>query len=76
MKLENYLKTKRMAKGLSQGQVALRLGCTYQYISNIERDLVGVSGRKLTALAPILNLSKEELVDLFKAEVDRMFSGQ
>ncbi len=61
--LSNFLKEKRIASGLSQGDVADKLGySTAQFISNWERGVA----------APPVNILKK-LADLYKVNAEELF---
>lgn len=68
MRVGSYLKEARKARGLTQGQVALRLKCTPQYVFNYEKGLP-ISDKHLKTLIPVLELNKDELVRLLTEEV-------
>jgi transcriptional regulator with XRE-family HTH domain len=63
--MSEYLKTKRVSSGLTQGDVATKLGYTSaQFVSNWERGL---------SLPPIVTLKK--ICGLYKISQDEMYSN-
>lgn len=66
MNISKFLKEERLKKGLSQGEIAHKLGFTSpQFISNIERGLAFPPVDKLKKIATLLGLDVELLVDLY-----------
>lgn len=66
IQLAALLKQKRIAAGLSQGDVAMKMGySTPQFISNWERGIACPPVRDLKKLADILKTSPEELFEVF-----------
>jgi transcriptional regulator with XRE-family HTH domain len=65
MGLSHFLKTKREAAGLSQGQVAKKLKYTSpQFISNWERGISGPPIKILGILSDMYHVSPDELFEL------------
>lgn len=64
-KIGKYLKEKRIAKGLSQHQVAAKLGYgSSQFVSNVERGMCGFPLVKLRKLVDIYELDAEFLANM------------
>lgn len=64
MEIGKYLKEKRVAKGLSQGDVAKKLGyTTSQFISNWERGESNPPLNTLRKIAEVYEISPDELFD-------------
>lgn len=60
-----YLKEKRLTKGLSQHQVAAKLGYgSSQFVSNVERGMCGFPLVKLRKLVDIYDLDAEFLANM------------
>lgn len=60
-----YLKTAREAKGLSQAELASRLGYTSpQFVSNVERGIVLLPLEAIRKAIRILDLNREKVIDL------------
>jgi len=57
------LRVLRMARGLSQQELAFKAGISKNQIGNIERGEVNVTLITLTAIAAELNISAKELFD-------------
>lgn len=72
--LGDFLKKKREAVDLSQGQVAKKLGYTSaQFISNWERGLSGPPLKTLCQLADLYKVSTETLFELIlEYSIDHM----
>ena len=67
--LGSYLKDKRSSKGLTQSDVARKLGySTPQFISNIERGLCAPPVKNLKVLVKLYKLDPEELLDIILNE--------
>lgn len=65
LKLGNFLKQKREQAGLSQGDVAEKLGySTSQFISNWERGLSGPPLKVLRQVSDLYGVSPENLFNL------------
>lgn len=65
----NYLKQKRQDKGLTQSDVALKMGYgSPQFISNIERGISQVPIKALRSLIEIYGISPEEIVEVLIQE--------
>ncbi|MCO5143201.1 MAG: helix-turn-helix domain-containing protein [Oligoflexia bacterium] len=70
--LGGYLQNKRVKVGLSQGDVAKRLGYSSpQFISNFERGLCAPPLTKLKGIVNLYNLNGEEVVKLMLKEHER-----
>ncbi|MCE3009780.1 MAG: helix-turn-helix transcriptional regulator [Proteobacteria bacterium] len=64
-----FLKNKREAQGLTQSDVAKRLGYgSPQFISNIERGISSVPLKSLKTLVEMYGVSPEEIIDVFLEE--------
>ncbi|GIL16756.1 MAG: hypothetical protein BroJett040_05070 [Oligoflexia bacterium] len=67
--LGTYLKTKRESKGLTQSDVASKLGYgSPQFISNIERGISSVPLKSLKVLIDLYELNTGEIVDILLTE--------
>lgn len=67
--LANFLKEKRIASGLSQGDVADKLGySTAQFISNWERGVAAPPVNILKKLAELYKVNAEELFEVVLEE--------
>lgn len=65
MDLSKFLKQKRLQAGLSQGEVAKRLGYTSpQFVSNWERGLSRPPAATLRKIAQIYNIATNEMFDV------------
>jgi transcriptional regulator with XRE-family HTH domain len=75
--LGNFLKNKREAVGLSQGQVAKKLRYTSpQFISNWERGISSPPIKVLRLLSDLYRVSTDELFDLIlQHSVDQLRSS-
>ena len=62
-KLGNNLKRIRLAKGMSQGDLAKILGLHPTYISSIERGVRNMSLKNIEKLAKALGVSIKNLVE-------------
>jgi len=69
------LKRLRKKKGLSQGMFASALGLKNQYISNIEREICGISPRVAKALIKH-GVAKAKIVATYKADVGAMYASK
>lgn len=70
-KLSEYLKTKRIATGLTQSEVATRLGYTSpQFISNWERGVASPPAFIIKELAKIYQISADDLFGRLMSEVE------
>lgn len=70
--LGNFLQDKRTKAGLSQGDVADKLGYSSpQFISNFERGLCAPPLNKLKMLVQLYGLNSEEVVKLMMKEHER-----
>jgi transcriptional regulator with XRE-family HTH domain len=70
--LGEFLQTKRTKSGLSQGDVASKLGYSSpQFISNFERGLCAPPLNKLKQLVQLYDLNGEEVVRLMLKEQER-----
>ena len=70
MRIGAYLKEARKVRGLTQGQVARRLRCSDQYVSNYEKGLP-VSDKHLKTLISLLNLEKNVLMAVLMEETEQ-----
>ena len=62
-KFGQKVKELRLAKNLSQGKLAKRLGVNASYISQIERGLGNLSLRRIEKLANALRVAIKDLLD-------------
>lgn len=70
--LGEFLQSKRMKAGLSQGDVATKLGYSSpQFISNFERGLCAPPLNKLKLLVQLYDLNGEEVVKLMLKEQEK-----
>ncbi len=70
--LGNFLQTKRTKIGLSQGDVASKLGYSSpQFISNFERGLCAPPLNKLKLLVQLYDLNGEEVMKLMLKEQEK-----
>ena len=70
--LGSYLQTKRLKSGLSQGDVADKLGYSSpQFISNFERGLCAPPLPKLKTIINMYDLSAESVVSLMLKEQEK-----
>jgi len=70
--LGEFLQSKRMKAGLSQGDVATKLGYSSpQFISNFERGLCAPPLNKLKLLIQLYDLNGEEVVKLMLKEQEK-----
>ncbi len=68
-RLGNFLKGKREQKGLTQAQVAAKLGYgSPQFISNIERGISRVPIKSLKSFIMVYELDANEVVDVLLEE--------
>ncbi len=71
--LGDFLKLKRMDKGLTQGEVAQKLGySTPQFISNIERGLCSPPLKNLKTLIKLYGIHHEEVIELILQEQEKI----
>ena len=61
--LGNRVRERRRAIGMSQGELAKRLGVTFQQVQKYERGANRVSGSTLVRTAAALGISVADLVD-------------
>lgn len=61
MKIGSLIKKIRMMKGLTQAQLAEKVGITQNYMSLIETDTKTPSNEKIKAFAKHLNISEEAI---------------
>lgn len=67
--IATLIKDSRTKKNISQDQLATRLGLTSpQYISNVEREICGMSPECLANASKILGVKKEHLRDAALAD--------
>ena len=59
--ISKLIKGARLDLGLSQGELAAKIGCHGQFISNIERGKCSVPARDLNAISLALMLSREKI---------------
>lgn len=72
-RIGQFLKQHRVKAGLTQSDVAQRLGYTSpQFISNIERGLCSAPVKHLKDFAKMYNLDSEELIGLLLTEHETM----
>lgn len=65
-KLGRFLKSKRVAAGLTQRQVSMALGySTAQFVSNWERGISHPPIEALVRVAKIIHADERELFDIF-----------
>lgn len=70
-KLSEYLRSKRIESGLTQAEVATRLGYTSpQFISNWERGLASPPAFIIKDLAKIYQISADDLFQRLLKEVE------
>jgi transcriptional regulator with XRE-family HTH domain len=76
-KLGTYLREKRATRGISQSDVAKKLGYTSaQFISNIERGLCSPPMSALRDLVDLYKIPKQEIFDfLMEIKKDEFKSG-
>lgn len=68
-KLGHFLREKRELKGLTQAQVAQRLGYgSPQFISNIERGISRVPIKSLRQFIEVYDLRPDDVIDLLLEE--------
>jgi ribosome-binding protein aMBF1 (putative translation factor) len=65
-KVNAIIRAKRAEHGISQGQLALRVGTKAQYISNVERDLCQFAPKYLHKLSKAIKVNTLDLVDAYK----------
>ena len=65
-----FLKTKREELGLSQSQLAARIGNNYQNISRLERGEVSPTLYWCTLLASALEVELDLLINKFLKEIE------
>ncbi len=71
--LGNYLKEKRIESGLTQSEVAKKLGySTPQFISNFERGLCSPPLKNLKILVRLYKIDAAELMDLIMEEQENI----
>lgn len=71
--LGSYLKTKRQQSGLTQKDVATKLGySTAQFISNFERGLCSPPLNNLKVLVGLYNVPAEEVLDIILKEQENI----
>jgi len=70
MNLSNYIKQRRIDKGLTQAEVAKVLGYkNAQFVSNIERGVAGPPPKHIRKLIKLLDLDKNMVMGiLMKAQ--------
>ena len=66
--LNHQIRTLRLVRGMSQVELARRLGVTKQSVSNWENDNIQTSIEMLKKLADIFSVSTEYLLGLEKEE--------
>jgi transcriptional regulator with XRE-family HTH domain len=72
MKYKNtarFLKQAREVAGISQADIAERLGLEAQSISNIERGLTGVPRKYVFKVCEILKIKNTDLVDVMLLDI-------
>ena len=68
--LGDYLREAREKSGLSQAEVAENLGLkSAQSISNIERGVAPLTQSKIAALARLLKIDPEDIIEIILTEV-------
>lgn len=74
MELSKFLKEKRLQAGLSQGDVAKKLGYTSpQFVSNWERGLSQPPVATLRKIAQIYNISANDMFEVtLKATIEQV----
>lgn len=60
--MQNNIKRIRQQLGISQHELADRMGVTWQTISNVERGVTGLSSKKLDAYAAALGVEPQDLI--------------
>lgn len=67
--LGTFLKQKRIDSGLTQAELASKLGDVHsQFVSNWERGLCAPPGHSLHKLIDLLKISRDKLVDVMLAD--------
>ena len=70
--LGGYLRERRVASGLTQLEVATKLGySSAQFISNWERGLSSPPVNKIAELTELYDFSKQELMEMYLLETKR-----
>ncbi len=70
--LGNHLKKKRLESGISQMEVARKLGYTSpQFVSNVERGLCSFPLNKLKILVDLYQLDREQLTQIILTEHEK-----
>jgi transcriptional regulator with XRE-family HTH domain len=67
-KLGRFLKERRLRAGLRQVDVARKIHCHNQFISNIERGVCGAPLKILKSMMKIYSVNLEEIIKLIIAE--------
>jgi transcriptional regulator with XRE-family HTH domain len=62
--IAEFIRVIRKEKGLSQKELALKLGMRNQFISNIERRQVQFPLKRINLLASVLDIPAESIVNL------------
>lgn len=71
-----FLRTRRDSAGLSQVELANKLGYTSQFISNCERGKAVLPGKSWKALIQILDISENELLEILHREQEAVWLAQ
>ncbi len=67
----NFLKEKRLKLGMTQREVGERLGLdSSQFVYMMERNIAKVPRKMLKPLAKILKLSRQELEEIARLEIE------
>lgn len=71
------IRSLRLAKGLTQEEIADQLNCSRQKYARIEKGLIDISYASLTKIAQILNVKVEEITSAVNdtAQEQLMFRG-
>jgi transcriptional regulator with XRE-family HTH domain len=70
--LGDYLQTRRVKSGLSQGDVASKLGYSSpQFVSNFERGLCAPPLNKMKTLVQLYDMNSEEVLKLMMKEHEK-----
>lgn len=59
----NLLKSLRETAGLTQSEIAIKLGTHTQFVSNIEREICPLPARHIKILAKIFHIPPEILIE-------------
>ena len=71
-----FLKEKRINKGISQRELAEAIGYSSgQYVSNYERNLCPVPQEKLKGLIEVLELEVSEVINLMERDFHTQLMG-